>query len=73
MVLLTEPNLTKIFVHFFSIFLTLLGLVFLLRLRFQPSIEISDHKESQADGLLKRWAQGEEEEVPSQGIEGPPE
>ena len=60
-------------IDIFSIFLTLLGLVFLLKLRFQPSIEISNHKESQADGLLKRWAQGEEEENSSEGIESPPE
>lgn len=60
-------------IDIFSIFLTLLGLVFLLKLRFQPSIEISDHKESQVDGLLKKWAKGDEEEASFEEIESPPE
>jgi len=44
-------------IDLFSIFLSLIGLVLLLILRFRPEIEIEDIKNPQADELLDKWAQ----------------
>jgi len=44
-------------IDLFSIFLSLIGLVLLLILRFRPEIEIDDIKSSRADDLLDKWVQ----------------
>ena len=44
-------------IDLFSIFLSLIGLVLLLILRFRSEIEIDDIKSSRADDLLDKWVQ----------------
>ena len=56
-------------IDLFSIFLSLIGLVLLLLLRFRPEIEIEDIKSSRADELLGKWTQRTKNEALSDDSE----
>ena len=56
-------------IDLFSIFLSLIGLVLLLLLRFRPEIEIEDIKSSRADELLGKWTQRTKKEALSDDSE----